>query len=1034
MINHNTIERVLNAASIEEIVSGYTLLRKSGSKFVGKCPFHDDTHATNFYVTPALGICKCFACGEGGNVISFLRKKEGYTFPEAVKTLAKRYNIDVEEREDSPDEIKENLKREAMFNINELVSAFFQEQGINSQKAKEYTGSRWDPAICKLMSVGYAPDSWDTLYNWAREKRIDIDLMIEMGLLQVTGKGNIIDSFRDRITMPIFSRSGRIEGFTARFIGEGEVPKYINSKDSEIYAKSKSLFGLGQAYRHAVKEGQIYIVEGASDVMRMIQIKAYNTVAPLGTSLTEPQLKVIFKITSKIIFLPDADKPGITAVMKHGRTALKMGFTVTVREIPSAEGINKNDPDSYLCNSEMLRKLPETDFIIWYAEKSLYANIPISEAQVIVSEICEMLIQIDDQTAIGMYIEKLSSIPGGGKISLWKKALETARDKQNGIKKDDGKIDTYDLEKYGFWEENGSYWSTGKEGDIRQWSNFTMQPMFHILDAVNPKRLYKICNYAGHEQIVEMKQEELISLAKFKLKVEGLGNFIWETSESHLVRLKKYLYEKTETAVEITQLGWQKKGCYYAWGNGVFDDRFYQTDDYGIVRLDGENVYIPSNSKIYAAEKNLFQFEKKFVHLNYNHISLNDYSLKLIDVFGDNAKISLCFLVATLFRDIVTNYTKSFPILNLFGPKGAGKSEMGHSLMSFFIIKNTPPNLSNATIPALADAVAQCSNAIVHLDEFKNNMDLEKREFLKGLWDGTGRSRMNMERDKKREITSVDTGVIVSGQEMATADIALFSRFVFLCFNQTEYSQLEKQRFDELKRIEGNGLTHLTIEILSHRQRFETGFVSAYKDVADKLATRLRNEGIEDRIYRNWLILLASFKCIERYIVVPFKYDEMFDLIVEGIVKQNSECKSNNELSNFWNVFNYLSTSGEIFMDSDYRIVSVDKLLTNRVNWEGNEYRKFLCVSKSRIFMLYKKYARQTGENILPESALKHYLEISNLYMGEKVYKFRSIINGIEVRRDNRAVSKSERAMVFDYVKLKEMYGIDLEVYSETDD
>ena len=196
-----------------------------------------------------------------------------------------------------------------------------------------------------------------------------------------------------------------------------------------------------------------------------------------------------------------------------------------------------------------------------------------------------------------------------------------------------------------------------------------------------------------------MKQEDLVSLSKFKQKVEGLGNYIWLATEKEMTRLKMYLYEQTETAVEITQLGWQRKG-FYAFGNGVFDTEWHPVDDYGIVRLgDKGNYYLPASSLIYRDDDKLFQFERRFVHLNYSGISMRDYFSKLVGVFGDNAKVGICFLLATLFRDVITGYTKSFPILNLFGPKGSGKSELGHSLMSLFIIDNTPPNIQNATIP-----------------------------------------------------------------------------------------------------------------------------------------------------------------------------------------------------------------------------------------------------------------------------------------------------------------------------------------------
>lgn len=1032
MINQNTIDRVVNAVVIEDIVAEYTSLKKSGAKYVGKCPFHEDNRATNFYVTPSLGICKCFACGEGGDAISFLMKKEGFTFSEAVKKLAAKYHIEVDEKQETPEEVQANLKREAMYIINEKVNTWFQKQLSVTPEAKKYAETRWKSETLKFMGVGFAPNSWEALVTAAKEMQLNSDLLLELGLIQTSSKGNLIDSFRNRITIPILNKSGRIEGFTARYIGSEEAPKYINSKESMIYSKTTSLFGFGQAFREAIKENRMYIVEGAPDAMKLIQVKAYNSIAPLGTALTDSQLKTIAKATKRITFIPDADKAGINAVKKNGITAVKAGLTVTVKEIPANENGEKQDPDSYLVNIEQLKAIEEKDFIIWLAEKSLYANIPVSEAKDVVTQISDMLTTINDKTSISMYVDKLATLPGAGKASLWKRAIDETKDRISGNTKKEKNIDSNELKSFGFWIEKNSYYAMGKEGVV-QWSNFTMAPMFHIIDAINPRRLYKIKNAAGMEQIVEMKQDELISLGKFKLKVEGLGNYIWESGEAQLIKLKKYLYEKTETAVEISQLGWQKKSGFFAWGNGVYDGGFYPTDEYGIVRLENENVYIPSNSKIYAQEKQLFQFEKRFVHLNFNQITLKDYSNKLISVFGDNAKVGICFLIATLFRDVIVSSTKSFPILNLFGPKGAGKSELGHSLMSFFIVKNTPPNLSNATIPALADAVAQCSNAIVHLDEFKNNMDLEKREFLKGLWDGAGRSRMNMDRDKKREITSVDSGVVVSGQEMATADIALFSRFVYLCFNQTEYSNDEKARFEDLKRIEGVGLSHLTLQILAFRAKFESSFLAAYKLCGEDLSEKLKHEGVEDRIYRNWLILLAAYKSLEMSLDLPFTYNEILNVITDGIILQNKECKSNNELGCFWEIFNYLSSNGEINPEADYKLISTTRLITDTGEWEGKQPKRFLAVSNARIFMLYKKHGKATGDTTLPDSALKHYLKISKPYMGIKKVRFRQVVNGIVMKQDNKVVSKTDWAMYFDYDMLCKQYGIDLDTYTDND-
>ena len=562
-----------------------------------------------------------------------------------------------------------------------------------------------------------------------------------------------------------------------------------------------------------------------------------------------------------------------------------------------------------------------------------------------------------------------------------------------------------------------------------------MTPMFHIKDSLLPKRLYRIVNEKKKEEIIEMKQEDLVSLQKFKIKVEGLGNYIWYATEKELTRLKSYLYEQTETALEVTQLGWQRQG-FFAYGNGCFDGEWHEADPYGIVRLKSGNYYLPGCSVIYRDDAKLFQFERRFVYTPYNNISLRDFADKLITVFGDNAKVGLCFLLAALFRDVIAGQTKSFPILNLFGPKGSGKSELGHSLMSFFIIKNTPPNIQNATIAALGDAVAQCANALVHIDEYKNSIDLDKREFLKGLWDGTGRSRMNMDRDKKREITAVDCGVILSGQEMPTIDIALFSRLIYLTFTKTEFTTQEKRAFDDLKAVRDLGLSHLTLQLLRHRARMEADFSDNYRQCMDDLNDRLRGETVEDRIQRNWVIPLAAFRTLEAVAGLPFAYTELLRICVEGILRQNRETKSNNELANFWNVVSYLQQDGEIFLESDFRIDYLYKLKTNKGGGMEFRYPKpILRMCTDRIFPLYKKYCKQVGDVALPTESLNFYLENSPEYLGvQRSVRFKVIQKGVEVSKEVDTgmgkqyvkLSMPKQALCFDYDALKLSFGISL--------
>lgn len=539
-----------------------------------------------------------------------------------------------------------------------------------------------------------------------------------------------------------------------------------------------------------------------------------------------------------------------------------------------------------------------------------------------------------------------------------------------------------------------------------------------------------------------MKQEDLVSLSKFKQKVEGLGNFIWKASEKELTKLKSYLYENTETATQILQLGWQRQG-FFAFGNGVlFEDDFVKVDDYGIVRLSVGNFYLPANSKIYRNDFKLFQFERRFVHLGLSTISLMQFTDQIFKVFKNNGKVGFIFYLATLFRDVVTRETRSFAILNLFGPKGSGKSELGHTLMSFFEIDNIPPNIQNSTLPALNDTVAAVANALVHIDEYKNDLDINKHEFLKGLWDGTGRTRMNMDLDKKKETTSVDSGIILSGQEMPTADIALFSRLIFLSFDKSEFTEEERYNYQMLKQMRSQGLSHLTLKILRNRKKMEKEFPHEYKSVMANVNEQLRGFPVEDRIILNWVAPLAAFRCLESNLQVSISYKEMQNIVIEGIKEQNNHCKQNNELAAFWKMVQFLASEGEIMEGGDFRIDYLRRLKTDKIDVNWSETRPVLYIQKSRIFMLYKKHGKAVGDTLLPEGSLKYYLEHSKEYLGEKAgIRYKMYRKGLLVYSEKeknadgsaKAQSTVQRSYCFDYAALVANFSINLERAKDTD-
>ncbi len=1053
MIREHDIESVLDRADIVDVISDHIQINKKGSHYECCCPFHNEK-TPSFKIDTRKNTWFCYgSCQEGGNALRFLMKYKNISFPEAIKELAKRYNITIEEDTEpqTQEDAEKSLKRESMFIINQRVADYFVECiNKNDEKAsfaRNYAHNRWNESFVREMGIGYADDSWDSLAQWAKNKGLSVELMVELGLLKQSDKNNkIYDLYRGRIVIPIRDRFRRIIGFTARDItGAEETPKYINSPISAVYNKDSSIFGIDIAVKLGVKEGLFYCVEGAPDAMRLHSIGVTNTIAPLGASWTEKQLSLLKKFNPRLCFIPDIDVPnagepygtGIKVAMRNGVLALKHGFAVTVKEIITTDGV-KADPDSSITSKQKLEGLAEQDFILWYAEKLFIDCETTVEKADHINTIADLVARIDDDVREAMYIKQLLSIYKDKK--LWASAIGHAKKlrKEKANVKQNKTLDRDLYQKYGFYEDKNCYYSIGKEGGDRQWSNFTMQPLFHIKDAIYPKRLYKIKNATNIEEIIELKQEDLVSLSKFKQRVEGLGNYIWLAKEEHLTKLKMFLYEQTETAVEITQLGWQRKG-FFAFGNGVYCNGDWQpADDFGIVRLDSGNFYLPANSRIYREETKLFQFERRFVHLNYSGITFKQYTDQLIKVFGDNAKVGIAFFIATLFRDVITGITKSFPILNLFGPKGSGKSELGHSLMSFFITENVPPNIQNSTEAALAETVAQCANALVHLDEYKNTIELTKREFLKGLWDGSGRTRMNMDRDKKRETTAVDSGIILSGQEMPTIDIALFSRLIYLTFNKSEFSAEAKKNFDELIEMRKLGCTHLSCQLLKHRALMEAEFSSNYRASVGDILVAVEQDGIEDRILRNWAVTLAVIRTLSGVLDISFGYREMLKICINGIKNQNAECKSNNELANFWNVVQYLHQNGDIYIDSDYRI----KYQTNFVS-KGQERIIFkqtkpvLYIRKTRIMMLYKKNGKAVGDTTLPTESLKYYLENSKEYLGIKQsMRFRNIINGlhqvdtVEVQGVKQVTNTDtiDQALCFDYEMLRETFGINLEI------
>ncbi|MFA5816654.1 MAG: CHC2 zinc finger domain-containing protein [Bacteroidales bacterium] len=695
----------------------------------------------------------------------------------------------------------------------------------------------------------------------------------------------------------------------------------------------------------------------------------------------------------------------------------------------------KQDADSFFTDAAHFEKYSNEniqDYIISKARRwSLLPKTPENTRRAI-DEISDLIVKMD-QGSHDLYIDQVSRLIKPKK-SWQDKIKELTKEdapvivKQEETDRIPEHVSLVDWQKYGFYEDKNCYFFRTVKGNIERGCNFTLVPLFHIESTQNAKRIFRITNEYGITRVIEIAQRDLISLGSFKVCVESLGNFLWEVSDTELNKLKRYLYQETKSCLEVTQLGWHKDG-FYSWGNGIFNGSFTKVDDNGIATHGEVNYYLPAFSQIWAKELQHYISERQFLHRDGNTITLKDYSQKLITVFGTNASVALCFYFASLFRDVIIRKFNFFPILDLFGPKGAGKTELAVSIMSFFGKMGKGPNINNTSKAALADHVSQLCNACAHIDEYKNSIDLDKIEFLKGLWDGTGRTRMNMDKDKKKETTAVDCAVILSGQEMPTADIALFSRLIYLTFSKYEYDDQAKKEFNELKAIEKFGNTHITNQILSHRKHFIDNYNDSYDQVSKDLNRAIGEVVIEDRIFRNWLLVLSTYHAIKDKIDVSFTYEGLITLSATQIQVQNRETKKSNEISTFWSIVEYLASDGLIHDGIDFKVdklpgIKTDEMKSARI---FPELTNVIYIQMSRIFQLYRKHGKQSGEKILPLDSIIYYLKNDKRFLGITRKRFRFLDTTFGPAGEWK--SKPEHAYCFLYDEL----GVSLDENSTED-
>ena len=418
MIDRATIDKIMDATNIVDVVGEFVTLRKAGVNYKGLCPFHDDK-TPSFMVSPSKQICKCFACGEGGTAINFLMKHEQITYPEALRWLAKKYNIEIQEKELTEEEKKEQSDRESMFIVNDWAMHYFQDVMKSDPDGiaigRQYFRSRGiRDDIIEKFNLGYALQKRDALAQAAQKAGYQAEFLEKTGLC-IKGEKGLHDRYAGRVIFPWFNVSGRVVAFGGRLLDsrtKGVQQKYVNSPDSEIYHKERELYGLFQAKKAIAKEDRVYMVEGYTDVIAMHQCGLENVVANSGTALSTHQSRLLRSFTQNITLLYDGDEAGIHAAMRGTDMLLAEGMNIKVLLLPDGD-----DPDSFSRkhSAQELKDYIEqnqTDFITFKIHQTV-ENVtdPVKRSEAI-GGIVKSISMIPDQILRSTYLSELSQRMG----------------------------------------------------------------------------------------------------------------------------------------------------------------------------------------------------------------------------------------------------------------------------------------------------------------------------------------------------------------------------------------------------------------------------------------------------------------------------------------------------------------------------------------------------------------------------------------------------------------------------------------------
>ncbi len=548
------------------------------------------------------------------------------------------------------------------------------------------------------------------------------------------------------------------------------------------------------------------------------------------------------------------------------------------------------------------------------------------------------------------------------------------------------KKDIMDALKYGVYEHDKVYYSRGAKGADYPISNFTMRILYHV-DTSDEQafRLIAVKNVYGFEVVINLNTDDFVTLGSFKKVLARRGDFIFKGADSDLTRLQEFLQRDEIKTVYIKTLGYHPRGNFWAWANGIMplseEGVFIPVDEHGIIPFDSKNYFIPACSKMYREKDEQFVNEKKFVYIAHSsQLAANSFS-SWVSIFykayGKKSIPAVLFFIGSLFRDVIMKQVQRFPLLNLFGPPGAGKGQMAESLMALFGERQDQIMLGGAsTVVGFMRKFAQFRNAIVWLDEYKNNLPLKFIESFKNIYDGKGYERGKMTNDFTTESTPIHSSCILSGQDMPTQEPALFMRVIMLAFEEGKFTTEQRENYKLLKDAEFTGLSGITVELFRFRNEIQQHFKEKLDIVFKEIMRETANTEIDDRMIMNISILLTimhilTVNCQLSTVNFPFTYKEARTFLIENMRHQHAVLAGNNDVNKFWGVIESMFSQDIVKENHDFMLE------------DG-----YIFLRLMQVHPLYVKELKQRGDNnFLSKSTLEHYLKLDNTVFVEYVRK-----------------------------------------------